>query len=305
MKTPGPRLRAYLQLHTAVLLFGFTGILGDVIQLDKGVMVWWRMVLSVLGLAILPGSLRMIRSIPRPVMARLAGIGALVAFHWVFLFSAIEATNVSVTLALMGSASFFTSLIEPLLLKKAFKWYEMMLGLLVIPGVWIIYQSTGFAAWGIIMALLSALLSATFNVLNKPLVERYAPVGITMVELGSGALVLSFIAPFWFMQVPDSTFLPVGIDWLYLGLLSIVCTCFAFVITLNALKVLNPFVISLSLNLEPIYSILLAVALLAENKELNSDFYLGAGIVLISVFSHPFLDRLLNKRKATQGNVEM
>ena len=152
------RRRAYLQVHTAVLLYGFTGILGDLISLPKPTLVWWRMLFAAAFFLFWPGIFGNLRRIPRKAILAMAGIGALVALHWVTFFGAIALTNVSVTLAVLASASFFTAVLEPLMTGRKFKWYELLLGLFVVPGVGLVYSSTEFGFVGILVALVSALL---------------------------------------------------------------------------------------------------------------------------------------------------
>lgn len=295
-----PTTRAYLQIHTAVLLFGFTGILGHEIDLPKGTLVWWRMMLTAFSLLLVPGMLSAFRTIPRRARWELFGIGSIVAFHWVFFFLGIQLTNVSVALACMASASFFTALLEPLLLKTKMVWYEVVLGVLVVPGVMLVYRSSEFEIIGILVTLLSALLAVIFSILNKKMVAKYNTITITFVELGSGWIVLSVLLPFYYWWKPGEAFVPTeGIDWVYLLILAFVCTSFAYVINLKALKELSPFAVNLTINLEPVYAIILADVLLAEHEELAWTFYPGAGMIIFAVFSYPLIRRLRRRRGLT------
>lgn len=296
------KTKAYFQIHTAVLLYGLTGILGELILLPKPTLVWWRMLLAPLGLLILPGVIKTIRKIPPPIRLRMFGIGCLVALHWVTFFGAIGMTNVSVTLACMASASFFTSFLEPLLLRTKFKWYETLIGLIMIPGVAMIYGSSNFEFLGILVALLSAFLAALFSVLNKPLVKDYDPVAMTAIQLSSGWFFLCLLAPFFYLYNPEASFLPEGLSIVYLLILAFVCTSFAYVINLNALKELSTFSVNLTINMEPVYSIILAYVILAENKELESGFYFGAAIIIVSVFIHPLLNRWMTAPAKTPSS---
>lgn len=285
------RTRAYLQMHTAVLLYGLTGILGDLITLPKPTLVWWRMLLAASFFLFWPGLFKSLRQLKRRQFLTLFGIGGIVAFHWVTFFGAIALTNVSVTLAVMATVAFFTSMLEPLLLGTRFKWYEAALGLLVIPGVGLIWKSSDFEFTGILVALLSSILAALFSTLNKRQVEKNEPITMTFIQLGSGWLILSLIAPIYYNFVPDLRFLPNSSDLLYLGILAFACTSFAFVIVLQAMRVLSAFSANLTINLEPVYTIVLAAVILKEHQELHWGFYLGAGIIIGAVFSHPFLNR--------------
>jgi drug/metabolite transporter (DMT)-like permease len=292
------RTRAYLQIHTAVLLYGFTGILGDLISLPKPTLVWWRMLLTALSFLFWPGVIRRVRLIPRKDLLAMMGIGCVVALHWATFFGAIQLTNVSVTLAVLATASFFTAVLEPWVLGGKHRWYELMLGLLVVPGVVLVKNSSLFGWAGILMALASALLAVIFSLLNKRLVDRYDPIPMTFVELTSGWLMLCLALPFWYWYQPDDAFFMQTTDWIYLPLLAFVCTSFAYVINLKALRVLPAFAVNLTINLEPVYSIILAWVILNESEELYWGFYAGAGVIILAVFIHPVLQRLFEKPSA-------
>ena len=283
------RSRAYLQIHTAVLLYGLTGIFGDLISLPKPTLVWWRMGLTVLTFIFWPGALRGAWGLDRKVLLRMMGIGILVALHWVTFFGAIALTNVSVTLAMLASGSFFTALIEPIISGRKFKAYELILGLTMVPGVALVVGSTDFQLLGIFVALFSSAVAVTFSILNKDLVGKYNPITMTTVELGSGFLLLSLLSPIYYGLQPEMAFLPVRWDWLYLTILAFACTSFAYVITLKALKVLPTFVVNLTINLEPVYTMVIAYFWLNEGDELSVGFYIGAFVIIASVFLHPIL----------------
>ncbi len=289
------RTKAYLQIHTAVLLYGLTGILGDLITIPKPTLVWWRMLLTVLTFVFWPGVVRDALRLDRKSLLRMVGIGVLVAIHWVTFFGAIALTNASVTLAMLASATFFTALFEPIFTGRKFKGYELLLGLAIVPGVALVVGSTQFEITGIIMALFSAAVAAIFSIFNKGLVGKHNSLTMTMVELGSGFVFLSLLAPFFYGFFPDQAFFPVEWDWLYLAILAFACTSFAYVITLRALQVLPTFSVNLTINLEPVYTMIIAYFFLNDAAELNLGFYIGAGVIIISVFFHPLLMRIFEK----------
>ena len=208
------------------------------------------------------------------------GIGGIIAVHWITFFGGIALTNVSVALACMATASFFTAILEPLIMPRKFKWYELALGIVVVPGVMLIYRSTDFEFWGILVSLISAFLAALFSILNKKYVTEYDTTAVTFLELGSGWIILSLFLPFFYHFNEPMAFMPHDWDLLWLGLLAFACTSFAFVISLAALRVLSTFVTNLTINLEPVYTIILAFFLFAEHKELDILFYPGAGIII-------------------------
>ena len=293
------KTKAYFNIHLAVFLFGFTAILGKALTLPESTIVWWRMILTVLGLLVIPGVIKKIREIPVKSILKLMGIGTVVALHWILFFGAVKFSNVSVTLSCIATATFFTAILEPIIRKSKIKWFEVFLGLLVIPGVYIIFRFTEFYAIGIAMALASAFLAAVFSILNKEMVDKYDPVAITFVELGSGWAAITPLVYLYYLYFPDKPFMPSnGYDVLYLCLLAFLCTSFAYVITLKALKELTSFTINLTINLEPIYGIVMAFLIFQENKELAVEFYIGAGIIMASVFLHPLLDKYFSSSVA-------
>lgn len=296
--------KAYIQLHIAVLLFGFTAILGEVIQLSGMVLVWWRMLLTCLSLLLLPRIFQQIRQLPGRFLRRMLLAGGLVALHWVCFYGSIKASNVSITLCCMGTTSLFTSFTEPWLLKQRIKWHEVLLGSLVVPGMYLIFQ---FARpehyYGMILGLLAALLAAIFPAINKNLIDQKChPFSMTLIELGSGWLLLCILMPiYWQFEVVDKQFWPSQQDWLYLIVLALLCTSLAYILSLQALKHLSAFASTLAINLEPIYGIVLAILLLNENEELNTGIYAGMAIILLSVFSHPFVNRWRKRRALKQS----
>ncbi len=285
--------RSYLMIHAAVLLFGLTGILGDLISLDELTLVWWRMGLTTLSLMMVPGVLRRALAIPTIEKWRMFGIGGIVAAHWVTFFGAIKLTNPSVTLACLASAAFFTAVLEPVLSRRRFKAYELLLGIVVVPGVAIVYQSSDFELLGIIVALVSAVLASTFAILNKKLIERNNAVSMTMIELGSGWILLSLGLPFYHYFQPKLPLFPVADDWLWICILAFGCTSLAYVISLEALRHLPTFSVNLTINLEPVYTIVIAFIFLNDGQELEPSFFAGAATIILAIFAYPLLSRYL------------
>ncbi|MEM7101559.1 MAG: EamA family transporter [Bacteroidota bacterium] len=290
--------KAYLQLHIAVVLFGFTAILGRLIDLNEISIVWWRLIITCLSLLFFPSVVRTIRQTRLKDWLPLAGIGILVATHWVFFYGAIKYSNVSVTLCCLATGSFFTAILEPIFYKKQIRMLEVVTGLVVIPGIYIIFYTTDFAyTKGIIMALISAILAAFFAVLNKKMVVKQEPMFITFVELGAGLLFLSILLPVYWEFLGDGVnkFMPTTTDLFYLVVLALLCTTLAYVLSLLALKHLSAFTSTLTINLEPVYGIILAIIIFQENQELNPGFYLGAAIILSTVFGYPYVKKYLGK----------
>lgn len=296
---PSPVAKAQLQIHFCVLLWGFTAILGKLITLPALPLVWWRMLVVVVALAVLPTVWRGLRAMPLRTLLAYSGIGALVALHWLTFYGAVKLANASVAATCIALAPAFTSVIEPWLTRRPFSMRELAFGLAVLPGVALVVGGVPDGMrMGIAVGALSALLVAIFGSLNKHMVDGGDPLTVTGVELGAGTLLLTLLAPLMPMLFPafagDLLVVPSLHDGLLLLTLSLVCTLLPFALSLVALRHLSAYAVQLVTNLEPVYAILLAIVLLGEQRELTPLFYLGVAIILVAVFLHPLLDR--NKR---------
>ena len=288
----GDTFRAYVYIHVAVVLFGFTAILGALIDLTALEIVWWRVLLTAISLIFLVRGGRSLAHLSMGDRLKFLGIGCIVALHWLCFYGAIKYSNASITLVCMATSSFFTSLVEPLLLKKPFNFLDIFLGLLVIPGMVLVVQNIEVTMMlGVWVGLLSALLAAIFASLNKKYIDNAHPYTITFLEMTGSWLFLTVVMPILFAfgwmewTWPDVT------DWTYLIILSLLCTTLAFILALKALKHVSAFASNLVVNLEPVYGILLAVVLLNEHKELDPRFYLGCLAILTVVILHPIITR--------------
>lgn len=295
--------KAYLQLHLAILLWGFTAILGKLILLDEGLLVWYRMGISsistLLFVFISKSSLR----ITKQDIIRLAGISFLITLHWITFYGAIKASNVSIAISCFSSVALFTALINPVINKVKINKIEIILGLGVIVGIGIIFTIHQLYWKGILLAIISAFLAALFTVFNKNISEKIAPATITFYELFFGFLLLTIALPLWFGINNSSYVLPTEKDWIYLIILAVVCTTVPFTLSMHAIKKLDAFTMNLSLNLEPVYSIILAIFLFHENEAVGYSFYIGTGIILLTVMWHAYtksvaaIDKKLEKEK--------
>jgi len=286
-----PTAKAQWQIHFCVILWGFTAILGKLITLQALALVWWRMLIVVVALALVPTVWRGLRAMPLRLIAAYAGIGCLVALHWLTFYGAIKLANASVAATCMGVGPAFLALVEPWLTRKRFDARELALGVLVIPGVVLVAGGVPASMHlGLGVGIVSALLVALFGALNKRLVEHADPLTVTGVELGAGTLLLTVLAP---LLPHDGPLLPLPDlhDLTLLLVLSIGCTLLPYTVALAALRKLSAFYVQLATNLEPVYAIALAILLLGEQRELGLMFYLGVAIILMSVFAHPVLAR--------------
>ncbi len=278
--------KAYFQMHIAIVLWGFTAILGKAISLDEGLLVWYRMLFSASAMFIFLKYVKKFKILPFQEIKKLAGIGLVITLHWITFYGAIKASNVSIAISCFSSVALFTALLDPLMNRKLPKKSEIILGLSVILGIYIIFSVQQFYLKGIILSLISAFLAALFTILNKRISGKYDPGLITFYELGTGFLILTLILPAWIYFNHSIFTLPNNMDLFYLVLLSVFCTTFAFTLSLHALKKLDAFTMNLSVNLEPLYSIILAIIIFHENKMLNTGFYVGSIVILLSVATH-------------------
>lgn len=286
-----PTGKAQLQIHFCVLLWGFTAIFGRLITLPALALVLWRMLIVVAVLALFPPVWRALRAMPLRLIAAYAGIGTLVALHWLTFYAAIKLANASVGATCMGVAPAFLAIIEPLVARSRFDPRELVLGLLVIPGVVLVAGGIPDAMHlGLAIGVISALLVALFSALNKRLVEKADPLTVTGVELGAGVVLIVLLAP---LLPHDGPLFPLpGMrDAIYLLALALGCTLLPYSLALNALRRLSAYAVQLATNLEPVYAILLAIPLLGEQRDLAPSFYVGVAIILLSVFVHPVFVR--------------
>lgn len=281
---------AYRNLHIAVFLFGITAILGDLISLSALPLVWWRVLITSISLLFLI-KLSQLRKLPRHIILKYMGIGIVVAIHWLTFYGAIKLANASVALVCFATTSFFTSLLEPFILKKKVNMLQLILGLLVIPGMLFIVKGTDTSMYaGIIVGISSAFLAALFSILNKKMIGLADDYSITFLEMGSAWLFLSIVLPFVvYFGKSEMMIWPSLEDWIYLLILAILCTTLAYVLALKALHHISAFAANLTINLEPVYGIILAWLILGDASELDRGFYLGAGIIIISVLIYPIL----------------
>jgi len=275
--------KAFIQLHIAVLLAGLTGILGKLISLNAGLLVWYRLLLTAPSLWLLALIRRQSIRIDRRDLWRIFGIGSIAALHWVAFYASIKYSNVSVGLLCFSAVGFFTAFLEPLVLKHRIDVVKLFLGLLVIAGIFLIFQVDPHYKTGIIIGLVSSLLGSLFPVLNKRILRRVPSETVTLYELSGGFLALTALMPLYLYLFPAPSLLPTWQDWLWLLILSWACTVLAFNLSIAALHKISAFTVNLSYNLEPVYGILLAFMLFREDKYMNHGFYVGMSLILLSI----------------------
>ncbi len=304
-------------MHLAVLLWGFTGVLGRAITLDAPVLVWYRMLLTALFMAVILFYRKQWVRIEQKDMLQLTLVGCLMGLHWVAFYGSIKFANASIALICLSTASIFTTLIDASLHKKKIDLRELSIGALALLGVFLMYlipeieksfakkpitDPLPYRNFGIIAGVVAAILSSLFTVLNKRIAAKYPARTMVFYEMGTGWLLISLLLPFQFLYSPETTLSLNLWNLIWLVVLSLCCTVWAQSLALNALKHISSFTATLSVNLEPLYGILLAFIFFKENQELSWGFYAGMALILLSVMLQ--MMRLLKPSKASPGYIE-
>lgn len=282
-------------MHLAVLLWGFTGVLGRAINCDFPVLVWWRMLLTALILVVILFYRKQWIKIAGRDMAIIIAVGCLIGIHWVAFYGAIKFANASIALICLSTASVFTSMIDPLVNKGKYNALELVLGLIALAGVYLIYMGSIEMSAGILLGVIAAILSSIFTMLNKRVAHKYPSRTIVFYEMSFGWILITVCLAVVFLLHAEEylispqnvtgslSFLPVGYDWLWLLVLSLCCTVWAQSLALNALKKLSSFTVTLSVNLEPVYGIILAFIFFPDERDIHQSFYWGMALIMISV----------------------
>lgn len=275
--------KAFLQLHVAIVLAGFTGILGKLIHLNEGYLTFYRMLLSAIIILIILLATKTFRRLTGKGLLQLLGIGAIISLHWVGFYGSIKYSNVSVGVTCFSAVGFFTSFIEPAINRRRIDWMEVGLGILVILGVYLIFNFYPQFKTGIIFGLISAFIASIFPILNKRMLNHYSPMELNFYEMSGGTIALIFILPVYLHYFPANYAVPTQSDFLWLLFLAAACTVYAFDLSLQALKKISAFTVNLSFNLEPVYSVIMAFIFFKENQFLGIGFYGGFVLILLAV----------------------
>lgn len=278
--------KALLQLHTAVFLWGFTGVLGRTIELDSVWLVWYRLLITVISLWLLYFFLKKIAKIDFRSILSIGGIGFILVIHWICFYASIKFANVTIALTCLSTTALISAVLEPLVLGKKFDPAEILLGLFAIAGIVIIYNTHIQFSLGIIIGLISAVLTVLASVLNKKIVDRYEPEQITLYQLTGGFAGITLLLPLYHYVLPTAASLPTNSDWFWLVVLSWACTILTFFLYIRCLKKVSAFTLNLVLTLEPVYGIVLAFFLYHENKLLSNWFYVGFALITVAVLFH-------------------
>lgn len=274
-----------------MVLWGLTAILGKLISLPATALVWWRMLLVSATALLLPRVWRELRALSRRQLAIYAGIGVIVALHWLAFYGAIKLANASVAVISMGLCPVFLALVEPGIAGRAFDPREFGLGLAVVPGVLLVVGGTPAGMQvGLLVGVVSAFFASVFAALNKRHAGEADALTVTAIELGAGTLLLTIAAPLFAGDAPAFV-LPGWRDALLLAVLAYGCTLLPFALSLVALRQISAFTAQLAINLEPVYAIAIAAVLFGEQRQLDAAFYLGVVIIVAAVIVQPLVAR--------------
>ena len=288
----------YLHLHFLVFIAGFTAILGEAISLSSIALVWHRMLIALVLTFLFLLYYRYNLKIKLKDFFKFSLAGIIIALHWITFFEAIEQSNISITLAMFSTGAFFASLIEPIFFKRKVRPVEIILGFIVICGVFIILQANISSFIGVLLGIISALLASLFSVLNGKLVQDNNPFLISFYEFLSGVtfilLYLTFSGNLIDLNI-ESFF---SYDYLYVFILGSICTAYAFIASVHILKFLSPYTLVLTYNLEPVYGILLAIFIFPETEKMEFSFYIGTLIIISTIIINSFL-KIKNTKKVS------
>lgn len=274
---------AFLKLHVSVMLAGFTGILGKLITLNEGLLAWWRLLITALLFGILLRLGGKLRFEPPREMLRLGAAGALLALHWIFFYGSIKASNVSVGVVCFSTVGFFTAVLDPICNRGRISLRELLFSLLTVAGVALIFHFDTRYRLGIIMGIVGAALAALFTIVNKRVTKSHTASSVLFHEMMGGFVGCSLILPFYLALVDVPFSVPSPSDFMYLLILSFFCTIMLYVLQIQALRTISAFTVNLTYNLEPVYSIILAMLFLGEAQHLNAPFYIGLSLIILSV----------------------
>lgn len=275
--------QAFIKLHLSILIAGFTGIFGKLISLNEGLLVWYRMLITSLILCLILWAMKKIPVVSKREIFKIGGVGLLLSLHWIFFYGSIKASNVSVGVVCFSVVGFFTAVLEPMINKHRISVKELLFSLITLGGIILIFQFDTQYRMGIILGVVSSGLCALFTIMNKRVGANHSSMTMLFYEMIGGFVCMSIILPFYLHFIPAESLMPGIPDWVYLFLLSTVCTIGLYLLQIQALKHISAFTVNLSYNLEPIYSIILAIIIFGEAKELTVTFFIGLGIIMLSV----------------------
>ena len=288
----------FIQLHLSVLLSGFTGLFGKLVTLNETTLTWYRLFFATAILLVFAG----LPKVSWKKLLQIAGCGALLGLHWLSFYSSIKLSNISIGVVCYASVGFFTSIFEPLILRKKFSVVEMMLALITIAGLVCIFSFDSRYRWGITIGIISAAISALYAIFNKKVSVGIRSRAVLLYQMIGGLVGVSLFTPIYLYFMPPTQpvlVLPEGANLWWLLCLALFCTVGLYLLQIIVLRKLSAFTVNLTFNLEPCYTILIAFAFFGEARELNASFYVGISMVILSVV----LQSLRTWRNSKKANI--
>ena len=277
-----------ISVHLMVIILGLTGILGKLISIDTIPLVWYRMGLAFLALAIFLFFKKQLFSVNQKDFFGLLGVGALVTIHWLCFFESIKVSTVSVAVVCLSTSSLFSALIEPIFFKRKLLIYEVIMGVVVVCALAFVMGTEAKYLWGYIYGIMSALLGTLFTLFNAKYIKKVGAAQITMIEMLAGLLIISCVLLFQ-QNITFSSLAISTIDFCYLIILSVLCTAIVFVWMTEIMRHISPYSLIMAINLEPIYSIILALIIFGDSELMSSSFYIGSSVIIGVVFLEGYL----------------
>jgi drug/metabolite transporter (DMT)-like permease len=289
-------IKSYLNLHLIVFIWGFTAVLGALITIHADALVWYRMLFASLFLLLFLLFKKVSFQIPVKEFFKLIFVGLLIAVHWIFFFEAIHVSNVSITLAVFSLGAFLASILEPIFYGRKVLWYEVFFGLVIIAALAMILQVEMHYFAGMMLALASIIIGVLFTLMNGKLIEKHEPSVITFYEFLAGVFFISIYFLFT-NKFNVNFFILTASDWVYLLILSSVCTAYAFTASVKVMRILSPYTVMLTTSLEPVYGIILAFFIIGGKEKMSVEFYIGAVLIVITVILNGILKHYSKNRK--------
>lgn len=298
-----PNLRDHAVLHFIVLIWGFTAILGKLITIPAVELVFYRTLIASVALGIIIAQRRRSFKLTLVSGLKIIGTGMLISAHWILFFASVNISTVSVCLAGMATATLWTSILDPLITGRKVKGFEMNIGLIIILGLYVVFRFEFSHFWGILLALVSAMLAALFTVINSKLIKKHDHSIITFYEMVGACLACVIFFPFYahyFAPGHALQMIPAqAIDWLYILILAVVCTVYAYTVAVKLMNKFSAFAINLTVNLEPVYGIVLAFIIFRDSEKMTMGFYFGTLIILAAVLAYPYLDKYFAEKRGS------
>lgn len=283
------KFKQHLHLHFLVFVAGFTAILGELISIDAFSLVWFRMSIASVLILIYIKTAKINLEVSKTKILKFLGAGVIIALHWITFFASIKEANISIALAMFSTGAFFAALLEPIFFNRKIRYYEVLFGLIVILGVYLIVDSEIKYLAGIILGISSAFFSSLFAVINGRFIEKTSATVISFYEFIGGVLFISIYILVFDNGFTLEFFQLQHTDWIYLFILASVCTAYAFIAAVYIMKYISPFTVVLAYNLEPIYGIILAILLFGQKEIMSTNFYYGAILILVTVVLNAML----------------